>query len=258
MASDSDRLFRRLWLVNGIMFLVALVGIIGVVVYNFVSETFRDPGPEVRAEATEGEGGEPPAARAIRYSEPQTIYGTTVGLIAVTHGAAPMSSAGMAVTMPSSSYGLYESEGPTVKVIFLDRGAATGRLLLDRPAYIRLIDYPLSKDDSLQRYISYSIMFDDTNGDGALDHEDAAAVYVTDLEGRGLRRASPEGIVVQSHDLMDDGRLLILGVPQPPKGEKEERMPQRAFIHDFARGTTTPLTALDSLALRAGTVLRGR
>jgi len=33
MASDSKRLFKRLWLVNAIMFLVALVGVVALVVY---------------------------------------------------------------------------------------------------------------------------------------------------------------------------------------------------------------------------------
>jgi hypothetical protein len=33
MPTHSDRLFRRLWLVNGVMFLVALVGVIALIVY---------------------------------------------------------------------------------------------------------------------------------------------------------------------------------------------------------------------------------
>jgi hypothetical protein len=256
MAPDSDHLFKRLWLVNGVMFLVALVGIIGVVTYTFVTETFGDRGPEVRAEPNGGEGGGPPTARAVRYSSPESIRGTAVQLIEVHHGSAAVSSAMLIGAAASSMY--RDSDGPMVNAIFLDPGAASGRLLLDRPAFIRSMQFPRYEDDSLQHFISYSIVFEDTNGDETLDADDAEAVYVTDLEGRGLKRASPEGILVQSHDLLPDGRLLILGVAQPPKGEKDERMPQRAFVHDFARATTTPLTALDSLALRAGTVLRGR
>jgi hypothetical protein len=33
MGSDSNRLFKRLWLVNGIMLLVALIGVIALILY---------------------------------------------------------------------------------------------------------------------------------------------------------------------------------------------------------------------------------
>jgi hypothetical protein len=253
MTVDSDRRFRRLWLINGVLFLVVLVGAVGAIIYGIVTDRLSDS-PEVRAEPRVGDDGQPPAGRAVRYSVPSRIQGSAVQLVEVQHGRAEEAR----VTMSGAGlYGGY-GEGPSVNIIFLDPGATAGRLLLDRPAFIDVVAYPRTKDDSLRRFISYEIVFDDTNRDGTLDREDAAAVYVTDLEGRGLTRASPDGIDVSAQSLMPDGNLMIVGTPVPPKGETADRMPMRAFVFDVARRTTTPLAALDSLASRAGTILRGR
>src|SRR2546430_9828368 len=47
--------------------------------------------------------------------------------------------------------------------------------------------------DSLQTWITYDIAFEDTDGDGGLDEDDAASLYVSDLHGGSFRRVLPEG-----------------------------------------------------------------
>src|SRR3989441_8684949 len=43
---------------------------------------------------------------------------------------------------------------------FLEPGGGPGHLLLDRPALIRSVNFPRSKDDSLQAWITYEIAFE--------------------------------------------------------------------------------------------------
>lgn len=51
-----------------------------------------------------------------------------------------------------SGSGFYDADGPVVNLPFLP-GTGAGRVLLDKPAYVSLFDYPSSKEDSLQRWI---------------------------------------------------------------------------------------------------------
>jgi len=48
------------------------------------------------------------------------------------------------------------------------------------------------QDDSLQAWITYEIAFEDTDGDGGLDENDAASLYVSDLHGGSFRRVLPK------------------------------------------------------------------
>ena len=249
---------KRLWLANGFLLFATLIVILGLVAYAFLGEDFfSDKRTTVRADPADG-GERTPATRAVRFSEPRSTHGTAVRLIAVHHGHGELhQTIGL---NGSQSYFSGSHDGPMVNVMFLDPATSDARLLLDRRAFVVSIDAPQRDSDSLRRAIAYRIVFTDTDRDGELSEEDDSELWVTDIEGRNLRRASPEGVVVSSDTFIDDGkRILILAFNQAPDNRKasKEQMPQRAFVYDVAARTSAPLTQLDSLALVAGRVVAG-
>jgi hypothetical protein len=273
MEPGSDRLLKRVWLVNGFILLALGVLSLGMVLYTLFTE-FRGPTePAVRVGA-----GKPDAAsvpRAIRYGAPVPIRGTATQLVTVHHGEAdqpPGKAYGMAETWSSGGHGYYRADGPLVNVIFLIPGAPQGRILLDRPAFIGELNHPsvsgraarvildpseVIAADSLQTWISYEIADRDTNGDGKLSAEDRAGLFVSALDGSGLRRVLPETYWLVSHAPTQDRRGLLVMALEPPRGKevKQEEMRQRSFIYDVASGRLAPYAALDSAADRAARIV---
>jgi hypothetical protein len=169
----------------------------------------------------------------------------------------------------TSRSGAYDGAGPLVNVIFLTPGAPQGRVLLDHPAFIRNLHYPSrerpnpfigtgrSEVDSLQSWISYEIADRDTNRDGKLSEEDRAGLFVSGLDGSGLRRVLPETYWLVSHQPTPDRRGLLVMALEPPRGKavKLEEMRQRSFIYDAASGRLVPYAVLDSAADRAARIV---
>lgn len=250
MSSDPPR--KPQWLSNGFLRFAILLLILGFAAYLlFRGGLFGDRPTTAQGESgTTREDVEP--TRAVRFSEPRAISGTGVRLITVHHGRGEVLETFGVGSSQDYSYGSRGS--PTINVLFFDPATSAARLLLDRAALIGSINTPERGDDSLRRTISYRIVFADADGDGVLSEEDSE-VWVSDVEGRNLRRASPEGVVVRSATFIEGGkRILILATDRAPDNRRasKEQMPQRAFIYDVAADRTVPLTQLDSLALEAG------
>ncbi len=275
MEASTDRLLKRVWLINGLLLLVLAALGLGAMLFALGSELWPDAETAVRAPGR-GQPADATVPRAIRYGAPEPIRGTAARLVTVHHGEAdqPMegyfdSSGGYATTTPQHHYG---PEGPLVNVIFLVPGAEQGRLLLDRPAYIKDLNYPSParggagaapavpdpQPDPPQTWISYEIVDRATNGDGRLNREDRAGLFVSALDGSGLRRIVPEPFWILTHSPTGDGRGIVVLALEPPKGKASvprEQMRQRAFIYDLASGTLRPYAALESAASRAARVV---
>lgn len=257
MPLNTEAPRKRHWLANGFLRFAALLVILGIVAYALFGRGFGDRPTAVRAETgTTGDDAEP--TRAVRFGTPRSISGTTVRLITVHHGRGELLES--FDVSGSQGYSTGSRDSPTVNVLFFDPATSAAHLLLDRRGLIASLDAPDRADDSLRRTIAYRIVFADADGNGELSEEDSE-LWVSDVEGRNLRRASPEGAVVRSTTFIDDGtRILISAIDRAPDNRKasKEQMPQRAFVYDAAAGTITPLAQLDSLALVAGRVVAGR
>jgi hypothetical protein len=118
-------------------------------------------------------------------------------------------------------------------------------------------DFPTSKEDSLVKWATYRIAFEDTNHDGRLDSDDDVNLYVSDLDGSDLRRVLPQGMRLLDHQALDDGRHLIVTALELPKDwhGSDDQLPQRAFLYDVPTRTATPYPALDSLVQNASRIL---
>jgi hypothetical protein len=252
MAKASlNRTLALLWLAIGVLLLLFLVGVLGMIVTQAIRNA--GAGSEAVRIATEDQPmrQEP---RAIRYTPPLDVRGTQTRIVMVSYGADHEAS--------FMFEGGYASSGPrtaSVNVIFVDANGA--RLLLDRPAYIRDVSYPhRTEDDPLdppRSWISYVVALDDTNGNGELEHRDAATLYVTDLDGRDFRPVIRPPLRYHHHGVLDPARILVYAL-EPPAGQdvEEKRMRQRAFVYEVASGRLSPYAAVDSAAARAGQILQ--
>lgn len=252
--SDPDRLLKRVWLVIGFLVLAGgALGVAGMLVALLTD--FGSRSDSVRAPVA----GAPAASRprAIRYDEPLAVRGTRTEIVLIRNGTAEQS---RAMSASYSEYG--ESGGAIVNVVFVDSARPEGRLLLDRPAFIRSVGFAAAgahnaSADSLQPWITYEIALGDTNGDGALDRDDDRSLYVSALDGTGLRRVTPPGMDVLLQRMRPDRRSILVMALEPPAGRRvppEERR-QRAYLYDVPTGRLTPWTALEAPAARAARIV---
>jgi hypothetical protein len=247
MPLPLDRSLKLLWLAIGVILLLFLAGA-GVMI---LSEVIGNAGAGREAARVANEGGPPavPPPAAVRYGMPLPIRGTGTRIVMVDHGRGYVGSSG-------DSYSSRGRSGSEANVMFVD--AQGVRLLLDRPAYIRDVSYPLPTEtgEVPREWISYVMALDDSNGDRRVDGRDASALYVTDLQGRNLRPVLRPPLRYQSHDAFGPGRILVYAL-EAPRGPTvpEERMRQRAFIYDVGAGQLTPYAAMDSAADQAGRIL---
>lgn len=258
--SRIDQVLKWIWLGIGVAML-ALLAFVGVLFVRDLVRGGGGGGDAVPAKPAATQGPERP--RVVRYGTPAEIRGSATRIVLVRHGQGYGASLDGGYASGSGSD--RPSEGPVVNVAFLD--TAGGQLLLDRPAYIRGVTWPggtaesvpMNLTDSLPPlpWIVYEMALDDSNSDGRLDHRDGSALYVTDLDGRGLRRVLPAGFELRHWERQRDGSLVITALPLPPAGKKVDRdeLPQRAFVM-ATNGQVRPYAALDSLAEAAGRILR--
>ena len=245
---DLDRWLKRVWMVNGVLLLVLMLLGTGALLVTWLSGAFGGKNAVLAPAQTSGADAKP---RAVRYSPPRPIWGSKTRVVVVRYGKGQQGAGG-----GFGSYEYREEDGPVVNLLFLT-GTAPGRVLLDKPAYVGDFDYPSSKDDSLQHWLTYQIAFEDTNGDGRLDSDDRVDLYVSDLDGSNLRRVLPFGMRLVDHHAAGDGRHLVVTALQVPKDWRgsDDELPQRAFLYDVPTGTTAPYAALDSLVRDAARVL---
>jgi hypothetical protein len=247
---DQERLLKRVWLVNGLLLAVLFVALAVWLVVELGSSWFHRHSAVIPA--THGAPVER-TSRAVRYDPPQSIWKSTTRIVLVRYGEAFERPAHEFAS--SNSYG--ERYALYVNAIFLEPGGGPGHLLLDRPALIRSVNFPRSKDDSLQAWITYEIAFEDTDGDRGLDEDDAASLYVSDLHGGSFRRVLPEGWSVLAHEPLDGHRIVVLALRSAEPGDRRslDETPERAFFYDVQTGPAEPYTALDSLAARAARIV---
>lgn len=254
MKLSLDRTFRVIWLVVGGLVLLFLLAAGVLVAVQWIGNAGAAEDAVRVASETQPSRDEP---RAVRYGMPRQMRGTDTRIVLVSYGE------GNQAAGSSAEYGIYDQRGgggTWVNAVFTDDAGA--RLLLDRPAYIRDVTYPVlegttyPRGDSLQTWITYVMAVDDSDRNGKLDHRDREGLYVSDLEGRTLRPVLRPPLRYTSHQAMEGGRILVYAL-EPPAGEPvdEKRMRQRAFVYDVASGGLLPYAALDSAAARAGRIL---
>ncbi|HET7229534.1 MAG TPA: hypothetical protein VFJ16_05995 [Longimicrobium sp.] len=224
---------RWVWLGVGVLVLVLLVW----AVVFMIHESAGGGGP---AGADSARSGSVRSVEPLRYDPPERVGGSATRIVQIRRGSGYRYSSR---ALSSAAASAVSGEGPAVNVIFLSGDSA--RLLLNRPAYIRDVSYPGARDvaegDSL-RWVVYEMAVDDADRNGVVDESDPLSLYVTDLEGRGLRRVLPPGYELRGWASQPGGTLVVTAVRLTSGGRA---MPERAFVVDAA-GAVRPYAALDS------------
>jgi hypothetical protein len=240
-ASRVQLLLRWVWLIIGVLLLVL---ILWAVVFVARESMGGAGGGASAADSARRDSARGKAAEPLRYDPPDTIRGSATRIVPIRRGS------GYTYQSRASSRAA-TGAGPTVNVVFLEGSGA--RLLLDGPAYIKDVIYPgrRPEGDGL-RWIVYEMALGDTDRSGGIDETDARSLYVTDLNGRGLRRVLPPGYQLLDWAPQPGGSLVITAVQITRDGKA---MPERAFVLDPA-GTVRPYAVLDSVVDAAGTIVR--
>lgn len=256
-----DRWLKRIWLVNGVALLGLLLFGLGAALFAVIGDWRGDKAIAVAAPAPDGGPREDAGrVRAVRFDVPEEMRGTKTRIVFVRNGTADLPESGSG-SFERNQYSGGQSDGPIVNLIFLPADGSPGHLLFDRPAWVKDVSYP-GKDyghaDSLQTWITYEAALEDSNRDGQLDQEDELQLFVSDLEGRGLKPVLPAGWRFKEYESLHDSRALAITAieaPHPGKDYDERRAAERAFLYDVPSGRLQSFAALDSLVAHAGKLL---
>lgn len=236
MTTRLDRMLRWVWLIIGVLLLTIIVGSLIFVASEAISSRGGGPSaPDSTSSSLEADSGK--VGTPLRYDPPEAIGGSAARIVMVRRGSG-YTYRSTASPVPASG------EAPAVNVAFLEGEGA--RLLLNGPAYIRRVAFPgsprVAPGDTL-RWIVYEMALEDSNGNGRMDESDRRSLYVTDLQGRGLRRVLPPGYELRDWAPQPGGSLIVTGVQL---AQDADAMVQRAFVVDAA-GAVRPYAALDSV-----------
>jgi hypothetical protein len=124
-------------------------------------------------------------------------------------------------------------------VVFYDKKTLETHLLLDRNALISRFIAPHNQDDKKNlppQYFLFAIADTDTNGDGAINENDALILYVSDVAGRTLTRVTP--LMTHFEDVVTDpdDNALYVRIKIDAKGD-----------HDFSGNDPTTILRVDPM-----------
>jgi hypothetical protein len=245
--SKLDLWLKRLWLVNGIFVLLAALSI----VYETWLEDllrgsrWREPesGPIV-GELLKQSQQQGMSLQEVEFVLPRPIHDSEYSYIKISEvdlkvpENLPVSEGPQAMLdLPVPEfYGRWASEElGAVNLLFFKGDFQDAHLLLDRRAYVAVIDVPTPKD-SLQSVILYELVVADTNGDGRLNALDRRELYVSDLVGRNLRWVPTDGLRVLDWEWNRPHTRLYLEAKRIPEDPdvREEHWDRVLLMYDPA------------------------
>ncbi len=254
-----DTWLKRIWFVNGIVFFLLVLTLVVALVNSVTSDRRRNARVDP-VQTTDTRESEQVAPRAVRYSEPVDIRGTNARFINVHHGSGYYHNDKEVDEVPYSSGNYaFDSRGPKVNVIFVTPDSK-GHLLFDQPVVIESIDYP-SKNENInlkQNWISYEVISADTNNDGKLTSDDRTDLYLTNLNGSGLKRLLDDKYDIIGNYAYNEGAQMLIYARQlnlNGKNAKTTELRQVAFLYDPATGQLKAYDALNQLTEAAGRIV---
>jgi len=186
------KFIQMLIIVNGIM----IPSFLGFVLFQIMKEhnepkKIEQDGAYVGEKLTEAKL-DGLALQSITFQWPQSIYNSTNFYLPVS--AATLKEAKAMKKAISSAGDISWSLLQVFNVVFLDSNYTVLRNLVDKKASIIDIEMPRpyrhDEIDTTINHIAYIIGFKDTNNDGELNVKDKHDLYVSDLEGNNLVKAT--------------------------------------------------------------------
>lgn len=242
-----DKWLKRIWFLNGIIIMIASV--------LFISEHIRFPrqyqerpaGPIV-GERLETVKKDSMVTQDIYTSIPRRIGKSSFSYVEIVSKdlvkAIRLSAFMDQSSGPSELRAVSESEERSmlsqgvINIAFIHDNGNDTRLLINKKCSIIRADIP-EYGDTIQKYIIYRIVFDDSDGDGRLTYRDESRLWMSDLNGLNMRQICPDSISVR--DLVKSFRRnkIIFRGQWKPKDITipEHDWPEQVFAYDLQKGT---------------------
>ncbi|MSS71830.1 MAG: hypothetical protein EXS64_10115 [Candidatus Latescibacteria bacterium] len=152
----------------------------------------------------------------------------------------------------------YYTEDPsTVNLLFFSDQGSDAHLLFDREVFIKFAEIPHDSADS-QDYALYLVVRDDSNGDGRMNSEDNAGLWLSDLYGHNLKQITPDSLVVQSLSKSEDRKQIYMVVRIKPKDRKEprEHWDQAIYMYGVEQKHLKPMLVDQTVLQKARSLLQ--
>lgn len=241
-----SKFIQTLIIVNGII----IPSFLGFVLFQIIKESstpekIEQKGAYVGEKLTEAKS-EGLALQRITFEWPQRIYNSTNYYLPVS--AATLKEAKVMKQAISSAGDISWRLLQVFNVVFLDSNYNVIRNLVDKKASIIDIKMPWGryheKIDTTIKNIAYLIGFEDTNKDGELNLNDKHDLYISDLEGKNLVKATHQIDLLEYRFKEQHSKIFIKYKERNDK--KEEHKNIKFGVYNISTSNFQPLVNLNS------------
>lgn len=222
MTMNQNKFMRIIWDINGVIILMVLLYLSGQFVKEWLEES-SDDSPEVivgdKLEEAKSEG---LILQGLEVFSPIPIVGSIGYLVPVsvkTYDVARQETITADLAMASRvsfdyDAGDFGSRYGLINVVFLDNNLEPVEQLLKTKGFIRRFQFPQlygSLEERKKNFIpinSYLICLKDSNGDGAINDNDDADLYISGLSGEDLTQVTSK-LEVRDYLFLNSNEILI-------------------------------------------------
>jgi hypothetical protein len=151
----------------------------------------------------------------------------------------------------------YPRVDATINVLFIKGDRTEVHTLLDEHGYFSQIDFPgkylWSGDEEStdeRTFILYEISTRDTNGDSRINDQDSSSYYISGLDGRDLKKITPDSLQLDSYWYTDDFKTIyferiLKGEKVRAGGLQYELKDRRIYYYDLETEEFGPFEELE-------------
>lgn len=209
---NSEKFFKWVWRLNGLILLIGVTAILVIVSYEFSKDrNYRAPEPIVVGIAEDPEGKE-----KWSLGHPTHVSGTDYMLIPLESENNEVEEKG--ISRASKTYSFYSdySHAPAKNILFLNYENNDTRWLFEsvNQLILSVEEFPYSysgnEKQSVTKAIFYRVVTKDTSGDKKLSKEDEPMFALTRPDGTGFEVILHKYDRIMSKLILENGNLFIL------------------------------------------------
>lgn len=242
-----SKLVKSLIIINGIMIPLVLAIIIFQMASTFINRQINDDEGIIVDESITEAKSDIFALQGLSYDSPVEICNSTNYCLPISVTAYEEARNLMELSSRASDISL--SYDLIMNVIFMDKNYHVIGKLVDRKASVSQIELPDNGRfdkiaDTTVKNIACLIGFEDTNNDGKLNSFDNHDLYITDLNGQNLTKATT-GIDVKSFVFVNSGTKILIRFKER-SDLKEEHKKVKFGLFDIVTSKFEELTGLNN------------
>ena len=261
-----NRWLRRLWLLNGIIFLIGGSIFTFQLVQNYFRIRPEERGPIV-GDRLEKAITDSLVLQDVSLSLPRSIgispyrfiqviakdYTTPIRVMKFSDLGPPPSM----VRGPEYAYENNVLNGSgTYNLLFFKADGSDPHLLLDKKCFVLSADIPTERDSD-QLFNVSRLIFTDTDGDGRLTRFDRSDLYCSDINGLHLRQITNDSLrIVRYTKASHDGKLYIQVKARPSDSKiPEADWQERILVYDVKSSQLAPLVSEEGVLKKVRQIL---